>query len=215
MTQDRQLQEAVLAEFAWEPSVTAAHIGVTARNGIVTLTGHVENYPEKRAAERAAARVKGVKAVVEQLTVKLHSSMMRSDEDIAVAATSRLAWEVSVPRDAIKIKVEKGWVTLTGQVDWHFQSEAAERNIRGLFGVVGVLNQTTVKPRADAVNIGNSIDLALHRAWFDPKTITVTTEGGKVTLTGTVHNPRDRYVAGATAWGAAGATEVENDLIVA
>ena len=215
MSQDRQLQEAVLAEFAWEPSVTAAHIGVTAKDGIVTLTGHVENYLEKRAAERAAARVKGVKAVVEELQVKLHSSMVRSDEDIASAAANRLAWEVSVPRDAVKIKVEKGWVTLTGQVDWHFQKEAAERNIHGLFGVVGVLNETTIKPRADATDISQKIDRALHRSWFDPKTITVTTHDGKVTLTGSVETPGDRNVAAATAWGAFGATEVENDLIIA
>lgn len=215
MSQDRLLQEAVLAEFAWEPRVTAAHIGVIAKNGIVTLTGHVENYPEKRAAEHAAARVKGVKAVVEELKVELHSSMVRSDEDIANAAANRLAWEVSVPRDAVKLKVEHGWVTLTGQVDWHFQKEAAERHIHGLFGVVGVLNEMTIKPRADATNIGHKIDLALHRSWFDPKTITVTTQGGKVKLTGSVETPGDRYVAGATAWGAPGATEVENDLIIA
>ncbi|WP_010219613.1 BON domain-containing protein [Sphingomonas sp. PAMC 26621] len=215
MSQDRLLQEAVLAEFAWEPSVTAAHIGVTAKNGIVTLSGHVENFLEKRAAEHAAARVKGVKAVVEELKVQLHSSMERSDEDIAQAAAMRLEWEVSVPRDAVKIRVEKGWVTLSGQVEWHFQKDAAERVVHGLYGVVGVFNETTIKPRADAINIGNKIDLALHRSWFDPKTITVTTQGGKVTLTGSVETPADRYTAGATAWGAAGATEVENDLIIA
>lgn len=164
MSQDRQLQEAVLAEFAWEPSVTAAHIGVTAKNGIVTLTGHVENYPEKRAAERAAARVKGVKAVVEELKVQLHDSVQRSDEEIANAAAMRLAWEVSVPRDAVKIKVEHGWVTLTGQVNWHFQKVAAERTIRGLYGVVGILNETTIKARADASNISDKIDRALHRS---------------------------------------------------
>jgi osmotically-inducible protein OsmY len=215
MTEDRQLQEAVLAEFAWEPKVTAAHIGVTAKNGIVTLTGHAENYLEKLAAEHAAARVKGVKAVVEQLKVQLHDSMVRSDEDIAKAAAMRLEWEVSVPRDAVKIKVENGWITLTGQVDWHYQQDAAERHMRGLYGVVGVLNNTTIKPRPDATNIGHNIDLALHRSWFDPKTITVTTQGGKVKLTGSVDTPGDRYVAGATAWGALGATEVENDLIIA
>ncbi|WP_189677891.1 BON domain-containing protein [Sphingomonas glacialis] len=215
MSQDRLLQEALLAEFAWEPSVTAAHIGVTARNGIVTLSGHVENFLEKRAAEHAAARVKGVKAFVEKLEVQLHSSMVRTDEDIAQAAAMRLDWEVSVPRDAVKIKVENGWVTLSGQVEWHFQKDAAERVIHGLYGVVGVLNETTIKPRADATNIGNKIDLALHRSLFDPKTITVTAQGGKVTLTGSVETPADRYTAGATAWGAAGATEVENDLIIA
>lgn len=215
MSQDRLLQEAVLAEFTWEPRVTAAHIGVTAKNGIVTLTGHVDNFLEKRAAEHAAARVKGVKAVVEKLQVELHPSMVRSDEDIAAAAAMRLEWEVSVPRDAVKIQVENGWVTLTGEVDWSYQKDAAERHMHGLYGVVGVLNETTIKPRADATNIGNKIDLALHRAWFDPKTITVTTQGGKVKLTGSVETPGDRYVAGLTARSAVGATEVENNLIIA
>ena len=215
MSEDRQLQEAVLAAFAWEPSVTAAHIGVTAKNGVVTLTGHVENYLEKCRAERAAVGVKGVKAVVEELEVKLHPGMTRSDEDIANAAINRLAWEVSVPRDAVRIKVEKGWVTLTGSVDWHFQKEAAEHAIQGMLGVVGVSNETTIKPRADATDISRKIDLALHRSWFDPKTITVTTNDGRVKLTGTVDTPGDRFIAGATAWGAPGATDVENDLIIA
>ena len=215
MTQDRQLQEAVLAEFEWEPSVTAAHIGVIAKNGIVTLTGHVSNYMQKRAAERAAARVKGVKGVVEELKVNLISGMVRSDENIANAALDRLAWDVSVPANAIKVKVENGWVTLTGNVDWHFEQQAAERMVRSLHGVLGVFNETTIKPRPDATNISNNIDRALHRSWFDPKTITVTATGGKVKLTGSVETPSDRFVAGATAWGAPGATQVENDLVIA
>lgn len=214
MTQDRQLQEAVLAEFEWEPSVTAAHIGVIAKNGIVTLTGHVSNYMQKRAAERAAARVKGVKGVVEELKVNLISGMVRSDENIANAALDRLAWDVSVPANAIKVKVENGWVTLTGNVDWHFEQQAAERMVRSLHGVLGVFNETTIKPRPDATNISNNIDRALHRSWFDPKTITVTATGGKVKLTGSVDTPSDRFVAGATAWGAPGATQVENDLVI-
>ena len=215
MTQDRQLQEAVLAEFEWEPSVTAAHIGVIAKNGLVTLTGHVSNYMQKRAAEKAAARVKGVKGVVEELKVNLISGMVRSDENIANAALDRLAWDVSVPADAIKVKVENGWVTLTGKVDWHFEQQAAERMVRSLHGVLGVFNETTIKPRPDATNISNNIDRALHRSWFDPKTITVTATGGKVKLTGSVETPSDRFVAGATAWGAPGATQVENDLVIA
>lgn len=215
MTQDRQLQEAVLAEFEWEPSVTAAHIGVIAKNGVVTLTGHVSNYMQKRAAEKAAARVKGVKGVVEELKVNLISGMVRSDEKIANAALDRLAWDVSVPADAIKVKVENGWVTLTGKVDWHFEQQAAERMVRSLHGVLGVFNETTIKPRPDATNISNNIDRALHRSWFDPKTITVTATGGMVKLTGSVETPSDRFVAGATAWGAPGATQVENDLVIA
>ena len=143
------LQEAVLAEFAWEPSINAAHIGVTADDGVITLTGTVPHYSEKRAAERATARVKGVKAVAEELKVELPGPMQRNDADIARAAVDRLFWETSVPTEAIKVKVEQGWVTLTGEVEWHYQKDAAARMIRGLMGVVGVSNMTTIKARVN------------------------------------------------------------------
>jgi osmotically-inducible protein OsmY len=214
MSLDSQLQQAVLAELAWEPSVTAAHIGVTANAGVVTLTGHVESYLQKKAAETAACRVKGVKAVAEEIEVRLPSDTKRTDAEIAAAAINRLAWEVSVPRDAVKVSVEQGWITLTGQVDWHFQQEAAERDIRGLFGVVGVSNLTTIKPIADASKISDDITHALHRAWFDPKTIMVKAEGGKIRLTGTVHSWYDRQLAAETAWAAPGATAVDNQIAI-
>lgn len=215
MTNDRKLQEAVLAELSWEPSITAAHIGVTASDGVITLTGTVPHYLEKHAVEMAALRVKGVRAVAEQLKVELPGPMQRDDADIARAAVDRLAWEATVPSEAIKIKVEQGWVTLTGEVAWHYQREAAERMIRGLTGVSGVSNMTTIKPRVNTDNLGHDINVALHRSWFDPKTITVSAQGGKIKLTGTVETPNDRWTAGSTAWAARGATEVENDLIVA
>ncbi|QCB42622.1 BON domain-containing protein [Sphingomonas sp. PAMC26645] len=215
MSQDRQLQEAVLAEFAWEPSINAAHIGVIADAGIVTLTGHVSNYLEKHAATVAATRVKGVKGVVQEMEVRIHFSAERSDEEIARVAIDHLIWDVSVPADAIKVRVEKGWVTLSGEVEWHFQKEAAERAVRGLYGVVGVSDLTTIKPKPDAVNISADINTALHRSWFDPDKVKVTASGGKVKLTGTVHSSSERWTAGSTAWGAPGATSVENDLIVA
>ena len=215
MSKDRQLQEAVLAEFAWEPSITAAHIGVAADDGVITLTGTVPHYHEKRAAERAAARVKGVKAVAEGLKVELPGPMKRDDAAIAHAAVDRLFWETSVPTDAILVKVEQGWVTLSGEVDWHYQKEAAGRMVRGLMGVVGVSNMTTIKSRVNTSNLDHDIGAALHRSWFDPKTITVRADGGKITLTGTVQTPSDRWKAGSTAWAARGATAVENDLVVA
>ena len=214
MSNDALLKQSVLDELKWEPSVTAAHIGVIAKDGVVTLSGHVENYAEKHAAETAVGRVKGVKAVAEELEIRLPFETKRGDDAIAAAAIDRLAWDVSVPRDAVKVKVEKGWVTLTGQVGWHYQREAAEQDIRRLFGVVGVSNQTTVKPKPDASNISDNIMDALHRTWFDPKTVTVTTEGGKVRLTGTVHSWRDREMAESTAWAAPGATTVENDIAI-
>jgi osmotically-inducible protein OsmY len=215
MSADRELQKSVLEELSWEPSVTAAHIGVTAKDGVVALTGHVENYMEKFAAERAAGRVKGVKAVAEEIEVRLPIDTIRSDEEIAAAALNRLAWSVSVPQDSVKVRVEKGWVTLTGEVEWHYQKDAAEHDVRGLHGVVGVSNQTTIRARVDAIHIRDDIVHALHRSWaFDPA-ISVVATGGRVKLSGTVRTPYDRRVAGATAWAAPGATVVENDIIVA
>lgn len=214
MSQDRQLQEAVLAELAWEPSITAAHIGVAANHGIVTLTGHVNTWWEKHAAEMATSRVKGVKAVAEELEVHLPYTVKRNDEDIARAAVDRLGWEASVPHDAIKVKVEKGWVTLSGQVPWHFEKEAARRVIGGLMGVIGVSDNITIKPRADASNISDDIRVALHRSWFAPEKVHVTAVGGKVKLTGTVDTLGERWTAASTAWAAPGTTSVDNDLIV-
>jgi osmotically-inducible protein OsmY len=215
MSQDRQLQEAVLAELTWEPSITAAHIGVTANHGVVTLSGHVNTWWEKRAAEKATSRVKGVKAVAEELGVRLPSTVKRNDEDIARAAVDRLGWEVSVPYDSVRVKVEKGWVFLSGQVNWHFEKEAARRVVGGLTGVVGLTDSITIKPRADAIHISDNIRLALHRSWFSPEKVHVTADGGKVKLTGTVKSPSERWTAASAAWAAPGTTSVENDLMVA
>jgi len=214
MTNDSQLQMSVTEELSWEPSIQAAHIGVAANNGVVTLSGHVDTYMEKSAAENAARRVKGVKAVAEEIEVKLAIGVKRTDEEIAAAALNRLEWDVEVPNDVIRIKVEKGWVTLTGDVDWHFQKEAAQRDVHALLGVIGVSNQVAIKSRVNEKNISESIRHALHRSWFDPKTITVTAQGGKVHLTGTAHSWVDRQLAGATAWAAPGATAVQNDITV-
>ena len=214
MSDDKNLQQAVLDQLNWEPSVNAADIGVTAKSGVVTLMGHVESYPEKAAAERAARRVKCVKAVAEELEVRLPFSFKRGDEEIAAAAISRLKDNWSVPTDAIKVKVEKGWVTLTGEVEWHYQQEAAADDIRNLRGVTGISNEVSIKPRANARDIKDSIMMALHRSWFDPKTINVEVDGGKVNLTGTVHNWNEREVAASTAWAAPGATTVSNHITI-
>lgn len=216
MSHDSQLQLAVLAEFGWEPSIDAAHIGVMARDSVVTLTGHVESFASKRAAEEAARRVRGVKAVVEEIEVRLSDEAKRSDEDIAAAAVDRLAWDVSVPADAVQIKVENGWVTLTGAVDWNYEKEAAGDDVRRLLGIVGVSNEISIKPRIDVSNVRDDIVHALHRSWFfDPETVKVSAEGGKIRLSGTVRSPHDRQVAAATAWAAPGVTDVENDLVIA
>lgn len=215
MSHDSQLKQSVLDELKWEPSIDAAHIGVTAREGVVTLMGHVESYFQKSAAEMAAGRVKGVKAVAEEIEVKLPFSIKRTDEDIAAAAISRLSWDVSVPKDAIKVKVEKGWVTLTGQVDWHYQKQAAELDLRALHGVTGVSNNATIKARVDTENLSDAIGSALHRSWFyDSDNVSVSADGGKVRLTGTVETWHDREVAESTAWAAPGATAVENNIMI-
>jgi osmotically-inducible protein OsmY len=216
MSHDSDLQLAVLAELNWEPSIVAAHIGVTAQAGVVTLSGHVDSFIQKHAAEDAARRVKGVRAVAEELEVKLAFDHQRGDDDIAAAALDRLAWDVSVPRDAIVLSVEKGWVTMTGQVDWHFQSEAAEQALRPLAGVVGISNQVGVKPHISTGNIVDNIMHALHRSWFfDPHTINVSAQAGDVRLTGVVTSWHDRRIAAETAWAAPGVTNVKNDISVA
>ncbi len=214
MSDDKHLKQAVLDELQWEPSVNAAHIGVTAKDGVITLMGHVENYFEKSAAEKAARRVKDVRAVAEEIEVRLPFSVKHGDEDIASAAVDRLRWDSTFPDGAVKAKVEKGWVTLTGEVDWHYQQEAAANDVRGLWGVTGISNEIAIKPRPNTSNIRDKIMVALDRSWFDPATINVTAQGGKVTLTGKVNSWYERDEAGSAAWAAPGTTSVENDIYV-
>ena len=215
MTIDSDLKKAVLDELTWEPSVNSAHIGVTANGGVITLTGHVDNYAQKMSAEKAASRVKGVKAVAEEIEVKLPWEVKRGDEAIAAAAIERLSWNSTVPGDSILVKVSKGWVTLTGTVAWHFEKDAAEQDMRALSGVVGVLNEIVVRPAVNASNVKDAIEHALHRSWYyDPDTINVSALGGKITLTGSVGTWNARRLAGSTAWSAPGAISVENDIAV-
>jgi osmotically-inducible protein OsmY len=216
MPDDTHLQLEVIAELRWEPSVAAAHIGVAASAGVITLTGKVESYAEKHAAETAARRVKGVVGVAQEIKVQLPFERERGDDLIADAVLDRLAWDVSVPPDCVQVTVEQGWVTLSGTVQRHFQRQAAEQDVRRLQGVVGVSNLIAIEAMVDTANISNDISCALHRSWFpDPDAITVTAEGGKVRLTGTVHSWHAREVAGETAWGAPGAIDVENLISIA
>jgi osmotically-inducible protein OsmY len=215
MSLDSQLQQTVLAELRWEPSLSAAHIGVAANAGVITLTGQVESYAEKHAAETAARRVKGVLAIAEEIEVQVPFLRKRGDDQIANAILDRLAWDASIPQDAVRVLVEKGWVTLTGEVGWHYQREAAVGYVRRLHGVVGVTNQVTIKAGVNTENIRNDISVALHRACFpDSEAITVTEKDGKVRLTGEVNSWHARQVAAETAWGAPGTIDVENLLAV-
>jgi osmotically-inducible protein OsmY len=214
MSDDKQLKQAVLDELKWEPSVNSAHIGVTAKDGVVTLLGHVESYWEKSSAEKAARRVKDVKAVAEEIEVRLPFSVKHGDEEIALSAVNRLKWDGSVPKDAIKVSVEKGRITLTGEVDWHYQQDAAAADVRGLWGVIGISNQITIKPKPDTSKIKDNILVALDRSWFDPATINVSAQGGQVTLTGTVESWYERDEASSAAWAASGTTSVVNNLAI-
>jgi osmotically-inducible protein OsmY len=214
MFDDSHLKQAVLEELRWEPSLDATHIDVTAKSGVVTLMGHVESYSEKSAAEKATRRVKNVKAIAEEIEVRLPNDVQHGDEEIAAAVINRLTWDSTLPKDAIKTKVEKGWITLIGEVEWHFQQTAAEEDVRDLWGVVGVTNEITIKPKPDTSKIRADILLALNRASFDPATINVVAQGGKVTLTGKVGSWHEREEASSAAWAASGTTSVHNELAV-
>lgn len=216
MSPDSKLQRDVLAELNWDPRVPAGHIGVTANGGLVTLTGHTENYADKHAAEVATRRVRGVRGVTEQIEVHLNPLGARTDEDITAAIVSRLSWDPSIPKDAVVPTVENGWVTLTGEVRWHFEKKAVEQHVERMAGVIGVSNEITIKPRVNAGAVEEDITHALHRSWFfDPKLVTVNAEGGTVKLSGTVPTYHDRRVAEETAWASSGTVEIENMIIVA
>jgi osmotically-inducible protein OsmY len=215
MVSDLQLRQDVLDELEFEPSVNAAHIGVTANQGVVTLTGFVMSYAEKTAAERAARRVKGVKAIAEEIEVRLPSDTKRADDEIAARAVDILKWQVGVPADRISVKVEKGVVTLTGEVDWQFQKTEADHVVHKLSGVVDVLNQIRVASPVHAADVKEQIEKALRRsAELEASRITVETEGGRVILAGKVHAWYERDIAERGAWSAPGVTEVQDRITI-
>jgi osmotically-inducible protein OsmY len=212
---DSSLQRAVLDELNWQPSVKAANIGVTAKDGVVTLTGHVGSFAEKWAAERAVSSVFGVKAVAEELEVRFPFDKKEDDADIAQRALQVLSWDIEVPKDKVKVKVEKGVVTLSGNLDWYYQRSAAEADLRKLPGVIGINNDIVIKPRVQASNVRDQIKATLERrAQIEADHITVTTDGSKVTLGGKVNTWYERRLAESTAWEGPGVTQVENRLTV-
>jgi len=213
MKNDSDLQRDVFDELRWEPAVHSTNIGVTVKDGVVTLAGVVDSYPEKWAAERAAKRVSGVKALAQELEVKLSGSVQQTDADIAEAAENAMKWDVLVPQDRIKVTVEKGFLTLEGQVDWQMERAAAERAVLNLAGVKGVDNEITVKPKVAPTDVKAKIEAALKRnAMLDAQQIQVEADGGKVTLRGSVSSWAERDEAESAAWAAPGVTEVK-DLI--
>jgi len=213
MKTDSQLQQDVMAELKWEPSVHAAQIGVEVKNGVVTLAGEVSSYTEKWNAETAAQRVHGVQALAVEMKVKLSEFGKRTDADIAESAKNILSWTSSLPADAVKVLVEGGWLTLSGNVEWQYQRQDAANSVRYLSGVTGVSNQIAIKPSVSAMVVKSDIEAALkRRAVADAKTITVDVKDADITLTGTVHSWAERDLAKRSAWGSAGVRNVVDKM---
>lgn len=215
MKDDKALQLDVIDELQWEPSVDAAEIGVTARDGVVTLTGRVPTYCERVTAERVAKRVHGVKALANDIEVRPQGVGERTDTELAQVILEALRWKSHVPSDRVKVAISKGWVTLEGEVDWHYQKQAAEEAVRPLLGVRGVFNVITIKPKALATDVQHRIEAAFKRnAELDANQVRVEAHEGKVTLRGDVHSWAERQEAERTAWAAPGVTQVEDLLTI-
>jgi osmotically-inducible protein OsmY len=216
MRTDSQLQENVQDELRWEPGIHEAEVGAAVMGGVVTLAGYVDSYGEKYLAVRAVERLAGVKAVVDNLEVRVPGALRRTDTDIAHAAVRAFEWDSQVPQDAIKLAVRDGWVTIEGEVEWQYQRTAAERTVRFLTGVSGVTNLIRVVPRhASALDVGAKIKEALRRsAEIDSAHVTVETHDGSVTLKGTVRSYAERRDAERAAWGAPGVTKVDDRILV-
>jgi osmotically-inducible protein OsmY len=212
---DAHIQSDVLAELRWEPRVQPNEIGVVVKNGVVTLTGWVDSYTKRWAAEDAAHRVRDVKAVANDIEVRLSSDEKRTDADLAAAVVRALEWDAFVSVDDLDVTVEKGWVTLKGQVEWQYQRKDAERVVRRLASVTGVTNLITVKPRVAASELKKKIEKALVRSVeTDAKRITVEADGDSVILKGTVKSWAEREEAERAAWAAPGVASVDNRITI-
>lgn len=210
---DKLIRQNVIDELDFDPSIDAAHIGVAVEKGIVTLTGHVANYAERVTAEQAAQKVRGVRGVVEKITVRFAGETPPRDEDLAQRAVQMLDWSATVPKDAVQVKVQTGWVTLSGKVDWQYQKEEAYRSIKRLAGVTGIINNIEVAPKASAPDVRAKILAALKRnAELEADAIKVTVRDARVVLEGRVNAWHERRLAETAAWSAPGVRAVEDHL---
>lgn len=211
---DRTLRQFVIDELEFEPSVDAEHIGVAVANGIVTLSGYVKSFAEKLAAVAAVRRVKGVRGIAEEMEVRFPSDKKTADDQIAARAADIIRWNSVVPQNATEITVRNGWVTLSGQVDWWYQRSEAEKAVRKLSGVSGVINNITIRPHIEPFDVKQKIEAAFkRRAELDSEAIRVAISGGgNITLQGTVHDWREHNAAVDAAWSAPGVVSVEDRL---
>jgi osmotically-inducible protein OsmY len=211
-----QLKQEVLDELEFEPSVDAAHIGVVAEAGVVTLSGYVGSYAEQLAAVAAARRVRGVKAIADEIEVRYATDKMTTDDEIAKRAADTLGWDTMVPSRSIQVMVRDGVVTLSGKVDWFFQKKVAEEDVRKLFGIRAIINNIEIRPHAQADDIKSKIEDALKRhAEVEAKAIRVTVhDNDRVLLEGKVDNWNERYAIENAAWSAAGVKSVDDRISV-
>jgi osmotically-inducible protein OsmY len=212
---DRLLKQAVEDELEWEPSIDAEHIGVAVDDGIVTLSGHVGSYAEKFAVEKAVKRVKGVRGIAEEIVIRFPGDKQTADDQIAKRALDIIAWDSTIPKDRVQVKVQDGFVTLTGEVDWFFQRDDAESAVRKLSGIKGIANEIRVKPQVAAADVRQRIENALKRnAEVEAGAIRVSVQNGRVTLDGKVKAFYERDLIERTAWSAPGVTSVEDRISI-
>lgn len=213
---DKQLRQNVLDELEFEPSVDAEHIGVIVDKGIVTLSGYVPSYWQKTMAERAVWRVKGVKAIAQEIEVRINSDKKDADDQIAERAVKILDWDTAVPKNTVRVKVQDGWVTLDGEVNWQYQRTAAEQDVKKLTGVLAVSNNIVVKPNVQMIDVRQRIEDALKRhAEIQARDISVSVrDNGHVTLEGRVNNWKELQAVERAAWSAPGVRTVTDYISI-
>lgn len=212
---DSTLRQDILDELEFEPSIDANDIGVAVEDGIVTLSGHVASYAQKTAVQLAVERIKGVKGIADEIEVRYPGAAGTSDDEIAKRAVAMLKWSTMVPADTVRVRVEKGWVTLTGSLDWNYQKLGAAEALKGLHGVTGITNLIELRPRVSSPDVKQHIENALRRnAEVEADGITVNVTGNKVTLSGNVRAWRERRIAEQAAWATPGVTAVDDRLTI-